>query len=307
VRNFGPSAASRTTVTDMLPASVSFDSATPSQGTCMHAAGTVTCDLGYLPDDATATVTIAVTPTAPGTIVNQASVSADQQDVLPQDNSDTESTTVQAFSGYVRPKSATPLVLPLVPAYKQCTTPNRTHGPPLVHPSCNPPALESASVTVGTADSNGRPTKSEGFLESKVVAGDISTPPDEADVAFTLDITDVRRQSDLGDYTGGVEAQWILRMTDRWNAAAAGGGPDAATVLDVPFPLRTTCAATADTTIGGHCTVTSTLDAVIPGMIREGKRAVFQFDQVAVIDGGPDGDVTTSPNTRFLRQGVFVP
>ena len=36
-----------------------------------------------------------------------------------------------ADPGYPRPKGATPLSVPLVPAYRACTNPNRTHGPPL--------------------------------------------------------------------------------------------------------------------------------------------------------------------------------
>ena len=82
------------TVTDTLPASVAFESATPTQGSCMHAAGTVTCDLGDVAEQATATVTIVVTPQAVGTIVNQASVDSPQGDDNPADNSDTEQTVV---------------------------------------------------------------------------------------------------------------------------------------------------------------------------------------------------------------------
>ena len=42
-------------------------------------------------------------------------------------------------NGYPRPKGATPISAPLVPAYTQCTAPNRTHGPALAFPSCSPP------------------------------------------------------------------------------------------------------------------------------------------------------------------------
>ena len=45
----------------------------------------------------------------------------------------------------------------------------------------------------------------------------------------------------------------------------------------------------------------------MPGAIAEGRRTVMQLSQVQVIDGGPDGDTGTDPNTVFLRQGVFVP
>ena len=41
-------------------------------------------------------------------------------------------------TGYPRPKAATPFEVPLVPAYIPCTSPNRTHGPPLASGSCNP-------------------------------------------------------------------------------------------------------------------------------------------------------------------------
>ena len=34
------------------------------------------------------------------------------------------------MGGYARPKSATPVYTPLVPAYQPCASPNRTHAPP---------------------------------------------------------------------------------------------------------------------------------------------------------------------------------
>jgi hypothetical protein len=41
--------------------------------------------------------------------------------------------------------------------------------------------------------------------------------------------------------------------------------------------------------------------------VPEGKRAIWQFDRLRVNDGGPDGVVSTTPNTLFATQGVFVP
>ncbi|PYX62218.1 MAG: hypothetical protein DMG74_21380, partial [Acidobacteria bacterium] len=58
VTNNGPSDASNVTVTDTLPTTVSYTSATPSQGTCSQATGTVTCLLGAMTSGTTATVTI---------------------------------------------------------------------------------------------------------------------------------------------------------------------------------------------------------------------------------------------------------
>jgi uncharacterized repeat protein (TIGR01451 family) len=308
VRNYGRSAASGVTLTDMLPPSVAYVSATPSQGTCTQAAGTVTCDLGYIEAEAVATVTIAVTPLVAGTIVNQANVNANQADPRPQNNSDTENTTVQAVAGgYARPKGASPLHISVVPAYQQCLSPNRTHGAPLSSPSCAPPVKSSASLTVGTPDANGRASNSTGSVELRVLPGDLSTPADEADVAFALNITDVRRQSDLADYTGGVQGSSILRITDRWSGSPGPGGSDSATVVDLTFPLSATCTATASPDIGSTCSLNTTFDAVVPGALAEGRRAIWQFGQFVVTDGGSDGNVSTSPNTVFARQGIFVP
>src|SRR5262249_47272949 len=46
VQNFGPNDAPNTVVTDPLPGSVTFVSATSTLGTCSQAAGVVTCNLG---------------------------------------------------------------------------------------------------------------------------------------------------------------------------------------------------------------------------------------------------------------------
>jgi hypothetical protein len=53
--------------------------------------------------------------------------------------------------------------------------------------------------------------------------------------------------------------------------------------------------------------VNTTADALTPGAIVEEKRAVWQVGTVELYDGGSDGNVATSPNTLFERQGVFVP
>jgi uncharacterized repeat protein (TIGR01451 family) len=100
VTNIGPDTATNTVVTDMLPDSVEFISAIPSQGNCMKSGsnpgGTVTCNLNNLASGATATITIAVKPTEPGTIENLAIVGGDESDPNNQNNSDTESTEVNS-------------------------------------------------------------------------------------------------------------------------------------------------------------------------------------------------------------------
>ena len=131
--------------------------------------------------------------------------------------------------------------------------------------------------------------------------GNPATPADEADIALRVQITDVREQGTLADYAGEVEARANARLTDR-NA-----GSGTATAVNILFPLTTQCTPTAATDVGATCSLTTTLDTLIPGAIAEGQRTVMQLSQVQVTDGGADGDTATEPNTVFLRQGVFVP
>jgi uncharacterized repeat protein (TIGR01451 family) len=96
VANGGPDPATGVTLTDTLPANVTYVSATPSQGSCSQAAGVVTCPLGTIAASGSATVTIVVTPqvAAVGTITNTASVTAVEADPNGANNSASQNTTV---------------------------------------------------------------------------------------------------------------------------------------------------------------------------------------------------------------------
>ena len=212
-----------------------------------------------------------------------------------------------AAATHARPKGAAPLEATFTVAYQQCTAPNRTHGPPLAFPACNPPQQTSPWLTVGTGDSNGQPAKSVSKVKYGVKVGDPMTPADEADVRIQATVNDVRNRSDLTDYTGEIEVGPMVRITDHWNAPAPGGGPDPATMVDIPFPIVFSCAATADPAIGSTCDVDTTLDTVVPNAVPERKRAVWELNQVQVRDGGGDGQLNTEPNNLFMVEGLFVP
>jgi len=194
--------------------------------------------------------------------------------------------------------------MPLVPAYQACTAPNRLHGPPLAHESCNPPARASASLTVGTPDANGAAAGSAGSVRYAVRPGDPSTPADEADVAYWFTLTDVRNAGDLTDYAGELQARVSLRVTDR---GSGGTGSEPGTVEDVTLRATVQCQPTATTTAGSACKLNTTLDALTPGIVPEGSRAIWELGQVEVTDGGPDGAVDTADNDVFARQGIFIP
>jgi hypothetical protein len=218
-----------------------------------------------------------------------------------------------ARATHPRPSGATPVRVSLVPAYKQCTAPNTQHGPPLAFPSCKPAILESNYVTVGTGDSNGASANSNGFELIRVVPHTCCPPQD---VVIKATITDVRCQPgtaaqvcgpsnsrDGPDYTGQLQGDARIRITDHNN------GPDVnepATVVDIPFPVSFQCASTSATSIGGTCSVTNSAVAVVP-QASTPARAVVEMTQLEVFDGGQDGMSSTTGNTVFMRQGVFIP
>jgi hypothetical protein len=201
------------------------------------------------------------------------------------------------INAYPRPKGASPMQTSLVPAYQACTSPNRTHGPPLAFPSCAPPQRTPGQLTIGTADSNGRPTKSVSIIQIGVRPGIASTPADEADLHMFGTINDVRLASDLADYTGTLEARMSLRITDKDNTPHP-GGPGAGTTQDLTYSFPIPCSATSDTTVGGDCTFETTAEAFAPGIVKELRRSVWELGSMRIYDGG---------GGLFMTQGIFVP
>jgi hypothetical protein len=49
-------------------------------------------------------------------------------------------------------------------------------------------------------------------------------------------------------------------------------------------------------------------NALVPGIVTGGTRAIWELGAVALYDGGTDGyAATTSDNQLFARQGLFAP
>jgi hypothetical protein len=220
---------------------------------------------------------------------------------------DTYLSRVASTAGYPRPKSATPLYLPLVVAYDACGTATKSHAPPLGSGSCTP-QQSSGQLTVGSPDANMRAANSTGYVKA-VRLGDLTTPADDSDVRLTTSLSDVRRKADLTDYPGEVEVRLGLRVTDRSTSVSPtppGTGSD--TTQDFTFRFAVGCTPTGDATIGSTCDVTTTADTLMPGAVPENRRIIWEMGHVQVYDGGADGDADTQgDNTPFMRQGVFAP
>ena len=94
VTNSGPGSAPAVQLTDTLPDSVRFVSASSTAGSCSQAEGTVTCSLGDISSGETVTVTIDVSARRAGTATNTAHVASAAPDPIPANNTDTEETAI---------------------------------------------------------------------------------------------------------------------------------------------------------------------------------------------------------------------
>jgi len=108
VANAGPETATGVMLTDTLPMDTTFGSTTTSQGTCAHDMGIVTCDLGTIDAQDTATVAIvAAAPDTAGPITNMASVTLNEPDPNLANNSASATTDVVDFEISIMPASVT--------------------------------------------------------------------------------------------------------------------------------------------------------------------------------------------------------
>ena len=230
--------------------------------------------------------------------------------------------------GYARPKGASPIAFRLVPAFLECTSGNASHGAPLEASACSPPVPASSYLTLNAPD---RPApfnlaaSSTGVVNMKVFCTDgapspcTSTAGEQIDVQIDSTITDVRCVGASGGcsaagaaYSGKLLMSAGLRLTDRLNAPVQ----DPGTAIDTQFQLGMQCTS-------GACSVSTSADAVIPGLVQEQRRAVWQLSRIEVRDGGSDGNLAAAGaptsgvcppacvgnggETLFMHQGFFVP
>lgn len=97
VTNAGPATATNVQLTDTLSSLVDFRSVTSTQGTISNASGVVTGDLGTIPSGQSVSISLFVDASIPqgATVNNIVSVTADETDSDPTNNSSTATTVVE--------------------------------------------------------------------------------------------------------------------------------------------------------------------------------------------------------------------
>ena len=213
VENNGPDTATGVTVTDTLPAEVSFVSATASAGQCdamPDMSGVLACGLGDLLNGSNATVTLVVEPavvTDPSTITNTVEVVANEEDPTPANNMATEDTTVNPPSADMNVTTSSSPASPMVNEQVTYTVTVTNDGPSdntgVVITVTLPPEATFQSVTIeqGTCDvSNGTVTCTIGDLAAgiSVSATIVVTAPGEP-MTLTLSATIVADVDDPVD------------------------------------------------------------------------------------------------------------
>jgi len=210
---------------------------------------------------------------------------------------------------YPYPKGATPLYVPLVTAHEPCAAPNRAHAAPLAFGSCAPAAAVSDRLEWGTPDANGASANGSGFVRLRASGSPLG------DMTIAAVVTDVRCRAALAscgasnagggpDYAGELRGVLPVRLSDRNSGALA---TEQATLPDLEFHFPIACTETVSDLEGGSCSTATSMNALYPGAVEPGARAVFAFEQIAVEDGGADGLAGTDPNETFLTQGIFAP
>ena len=97
IANFGPDMATGVVLTNKLPAGAQFVSAALSQGNLTSSGGgVVTCNLGNLAAGGSAQVMIVTMPSVAGTLINAVGVTANEEDLVPANNTAQAVTTLSA-------------------------------------------------------------------------------------------------------------------------------------------------------------------------------------------------------------------
>jgi hypothetical protein len=216
-----------------------------------------------------------------------------------------------ALATHPHPASATALSADLVEVAKRCGTTmnpaNGQHGPPLGLGSCVPDGVKSSNgVHIGPAG-----TAHVDIQVAPPTGPCVGGPASTEDVCISIQATDMQTAAGLPyDPTPGqpgfdIAGIALVRIWDHYNCTPSPcAGPYTATgaTTDLDFgPIPADCEAGGPGT-GSTCSVKTSANAVVPGVVVAGKEANVQIFRIRVVqsDGSPPGNL-------LLQQGIYVP
>ena len=94
-----------------------------------------------------------------------------------------------------------------------------------------------------------------------------------------------------------------IRITDSYNGPTQNAG---ATVVDIGFPVPLDCLPSPGS-LGSTCGVNTSANALTPGTVRAGDKAIWQLGETQVLDSGPDGTRGNSDDDVLAVQGIYLP
>ena len=101
------------------------------------------------------------------------------------------------------------------------------------------------------------------------------------------------------DAVGTLVVYADLRVTDKWNN---GGDADGSgTVVDHRLYTGVPCVETAGPE-GATCSLDTSADAITPGLVREGKRTIWELGQVRAYHNFGEDPHLFNPQVMFVRE-----
>ena len=151
---------------------------------------------------------------------------------------------------------------------------NSTHGPPLAFSSCSPPELMSDFLTAGTPDANGEAPAFDGLVKlRRAWSGNPSTPRPTRPT-WRDRLAHGRPQPGRPDRLHR-RAAGDARRCGSPTASAGRSATSRPPSWTCRFPWRSR-ARRRRASAGATCSVTTTMDAVMPGAVPEGKRSIWR-------------------------------
>jgi hypothetical protein len=244
-------------------------------------------------------------------VTNTATISGDQPDSNPRN--DTTSASTKVYS-YEVPQSALQVKVALTPLFRQCGTgsspANGAHSPPLGTAACLPPVPNSNVARLGPS--------STGSVDLSVSPGQ-PADNDTTTVRAIVSLTDVQTPAGADYNTAGSTDLTVvarIRVTDLRNCGSSGCSNDydrqgTATEFDLTVPVG--CIVTGAGQ-GSVCNVNqfgSFFPVDVPALTSgyQHQHAVVQVFRVRVYDSGANGvRENGGGDDRILaHQGIYIP